>query len=317
MSKSPSLRVSASDSGSIPQVDAYRIGQRIATIGLFVNAVLATVKIGAGSVAHSTALTADGFETASDILSSFIIMGGMAIARRPADERFPYGYGRAESLAGKTVATVLLVFAALLGARSIEALVHPPPAPPAWALWPLAASIIAKTWMTIHKRRTGKRIGSSALLADAANDLVDILSAFVAAAGIAAAALSSAHFMRADPLGGLGVSLIILYIGLRIFRDTSTELMDVMPAPELVSKVRETAREVRGVLAVEKCFGRKSGVQYFFDLHIEVDPSMPVRDAHELGHVVQNHILEARPFVKSVLVHIEPFNGNDNPGAEL
>lgn len=285
---------------------SYNAGKRIALLSAGVSAFLAIIKITGGILAHSTALVADGFESASDILTSMIVIGGMTIAQKPPDERFPYGYGRAESLAGKTIATILLVSGALIGYHSIQMLMHPHESLPKWALIPLGLSMIMKGSMAVIKRTTGRRIRSSALEADAANDLMDVLSAIVAATAIGLVLYDPTRFAYADPLGGIGVAAIIFYIGLNVFKTTSSELMDVMPAPDIVNSVRSAAAGIEGVKAVEKCYGRKSGVHYFFDLHVEVDPDMSVHKAHGLSHDVKDAVVASCPFVRDVLVHIEP-----------
>lgn len=285
----------------------YKAGQRLAVMGMVISAGLAFIKVTGGIFTGSTALSADGFESASDVLASAIIWSGMAIARRPADHKFPYGYGRAESLAGKTVGTILLMSAVLLATHSVHRLFGPPVSLPAWILWPLGISFAAKGWLAFSKYRTGKRIRSSALVADSGNDAVDMLSAAVAATAISLNLIDHERFAYADPIGGVGVSVIIFLMGLNIFRRTSEELMDIMPENSVIQQVRESAEAVEGVLAVEKCYGRKSGTQYFFDLHVEVDPQMTVHDAHVVAHKVKDRILEDRDYAKNVLVHIEPF----------
>jgi cation diffusion facilitator family transporter len=292
---------------AIEEVEAYRIGQRVAMWSIAISAGLAAIKVSGGVISGSMALLADGVESASDMVTSAIVLSGMAIARKPADEKFPYGYGRAESLAAKTTATVLLIFAALLGARSIFRFVENPPAPPVWALIPLAISFLVKLFMSGYKRRLGRRLRSSALLADATNDLMDVFSATVASAGILIAVVAPDRLARADAVGGLAVSAIIFYLGIDIFRKTTGELMDIMPEPELLAEVRAAATGVEGVMEIEKCYGRKSGMYYFFDLHVEVDEKMTVREAHDLAHRVQDQIISECKFAKGVLVHVEPY----------
>lgn len=284
----------------------YRMGQSLALAGLITSAGLAFIKLFGGILSHSTSLSADGLESASDVLASAIIWSGMAIARRPADNKFPYGYGRAESLAGKTVGTILLMSAVLLATHSFHRLMGPAIVLPGWILAPLALSFILKGILASAKYRVGKRIRSSALIADSGNDAVDMISALVAAGAITLNLIDHERFAYADAAGGLGVSLIIFIMGLQIFQRTSEELMDVMPDDSLVSMVRDVAIKTKGVLDVEKCYGRKSGTQFFFDLHIEVDPEMSVKHAHEVSHRVKDQILEKCDFVKDVLVHVEP-----------
>lgn len=286
--------------------DRYRLGEQVAVISIAASTALAALKIYTGVLWGSTALTADGFESASDIVASLVVLGGMSKAKRAPDANHPYGYGRAESLAGRTVATILIVFAVLIAIKSVRAMFDPGDAPPLIALAPLAVSFAAKGVLAAWKRRLGQRLGSTSLKADAANDLVDMLSATVAGIGIACAALAPGSLAFADPLGGLAVGAIIFLIGYRIYRETSRELMDAMPDTEFVGCVRRAAMSVPGVRDVEKIAGRKAGMDHFFDLHLWVDPMMPVADAHFLGHQVQDAIMAACPSVRQVLVHVEP-----------
>lgn len=284
----------------------YKQGQRLAVIGMAVSAGLALVKITGGLFTQSTSLSADGVESASDVLASAIIWGGMTIAQRPATDQFPYGFGRAESLAGKTVGTILLMSAVLLATHSTHRLFSPAVNLPAWILVPLGVSFLLKGLLALVKFRTGRKIRSSALIADSGNDAVDTLSAAVAGAAIILNLIDHQRFAYADALGGLAVSFIIFVMGIGIFRRTSQELMDVMPDVSLVNEVRAVAGKTPGVARVEKCLGRKSGTQFFFDLHIEVDPMMTVYDAHEVAHAVKDKLMQKCDFVKDVLVHVEP-----------
>lgn len=289
-------------------LDSYAIGKKAAFIGMIASGLLAFIKISGGLISGSTSLTADGVESASDMLASAIIFGGMSIAQRPPDGKFPYGYGRAENLAAKTTGTILLMSAVLLITHSVHKLFSPAVQLPAWTLLPLALSFIVKLVLAFYKYAIGKKIRSSALKADAANDSVDILSALVAAIAIILNLYDHEKFAYADAFGGLGISVIVFYLGYTIFRETSRELMDSMPKEEIVESVTKSSLEIFGVRAVEKCIGRKSGTYYFFDLHIEVEESMTVRDAHDLGHRVKDHILQNCDYVKDVLVHVEPYN---------
>jgi cation diffusion facilitator family transporter len=295
----------------------YKTGQRIAAVGMGVSAVLSFIKITGGIISGSASLAADGVESGSDVLSSAILYGGMAIARRPADEKFPYGYGRAESIAGKATGTILLMSAVLVATHSTHRLFEPEKTLPSWTLILLGLSFVAKAVLAAVKFTAARRIRSTALKADALNDSADMLSAAVAAVAISLSLWDPQRFAFADAVGGMAVSVIIFIMGLSIFRQTSRELMDEMPDPALVRKVRDSASRVSGVRVVEKCFGRKSGTQFFFDLHIEVDSMMTVLAAHELSHHVKDAILSDCDFVKNVLVHVEPFMAHESSACAL
>jgi divalent metal cation (Fe/Co/Zn/Cd) transporter len=100
--------------------------------------------------------------------------------------------------------------------------------------------------------------------------------------------------------------LIVVSTGLRVFRDTALQLMDTMPDENLMAQIRATASTVPGVLGVEKCFARKTGLRYHVDLHLEVDPEMTVRQSHEIATNVRLRIRQRLNWVADVLVHVEP-----------
>jgi len=286
--------------------DAYRKGRRAAILGMIGSGLLAVLKITAGLMGHSTAVFSDGVESAMDVVTSMVVLGGMTLALRPPDSNHPYGHGRAESIAGKTVSTILIVTGLLLAFNSLFGLTSTSHPPRLYAIATLVISIVVKVWLARYKMSLGTKIESASLQADAWNDRVDVVSALAALAGSGLAAYAPERFLYADRLGGGLVALVILYTGLRVFRDTSLELMDTSPSDELMARVRGVVAQVRGVVRLETCRGRKSGLGYFFDLHIEVDPEMKVRDAHEIAHQIKDRVRSAIPSVLDVLVHVEP-----------
>jgi cation diffusion facilitator family transporter len=176
-------------------------------------------------------------------------------------------------------------------------------------MWPLAVSIVLKAFLSAYKMRTGRRIGSSALIADAWNDTVDILSGCVALVAVALAVAFPATCRRADPIGGVAVGGIIVVLGFRVVRETVLYLMDTMPDTGAMKEIRATALTVPGALDVEKCFARKTGLRYHVDLHLEVDPDLTVRASHSIAEQVRNKVKAELPWVADVLVHVEPHPG--------
>lgn len=285
------------------------LGQRVALISMGVSGVLAAAKLIAGWVAGSMAVFADGIESAGDVLFSGVVLLGLLVASRPPDENHPYGHGRFETLTGLGVAIALALTGMLICWRSLSGLAGPHETPAAWAAWPLAVSIVVKTGLSIFKFRAGRRIGSSALVADAWNDTVDILSGTVAMVALGLTVYDPPRFMTADHWGGFAIGLIVIVLGLRLMRDASLHLMDTMPSDRRMSLIRASALTVPGALAVEKCFARKTGLRYHVDLHLEVDPDLSVRSSHSLAEEVRNRIRDDLPWVADVLVHVEPHEG--------
>jgi cation diffusion facilitator family transporter len=296
-------------------VHKLRLGKRVAIASMIVSGVLAAVKIIVGILAGSTSVVADGLESAGDVIASGVVMFGFIVAARPADEDHPYGHGRYETLTGLTVGFILMFGGIGICIRSLNGVsaVHRPPA--LYGIWPLIASIVAKAVLSTVKFRYGRKIGSAALLADAWNDTVDIVSATAAITALGLTLYDPARFLAADHYGGFGVGLIVIFTGLRVAKDTGTRLTDIMPDAKLMAEIRRVAQTVPGVLAVEKCFARNTGLQYHVELHLEVDPRMTVERSHEIATAVRFKIREELDWVADVLVHVEPHLVADNATA--
>jgi cation diffusion facilitator family transporter len=267
---------------------------------------LAAIKITAGLMGHSAAVVADGLESTGDVFASGIVLLGLTLAAKPADWDHPYGHGRVETVTGLFVGFMLALAGLAISAnawRTIGA-VAPPPAP--FVVWPLIGSALAKSLLSAVKFHYGRKIRSAALLADAWNDSVDILSALAALVAVSFAIVAPHRFSAADHWGALAVGLIVIFTGVRVTRDTTLQLMDTMPDRESMTHVRNAALTVPGVRGVEKCYARKTGLQYHVDLHLEVDPEITVRQSHEIATEVRIVIKETLPWVADVLVHVEP-----------
>ena len=282
------------------------VGRRVAIVSVAASAALAILNVTAGLFSGSTSVVAAGLEFAGDVLASLIVFLGMLMASRPPDDDHPYGHGRFEILAGLLVGLILVLAGVGICAHSLDKVgeVHAPPG--VVAIWALAMSMMVKSVLSWFKFRVGRRIGSAALVADAWNDSVDLLSSMTALAAVGLAIYDPARFLAADHYGGFAVGVIVVATGVRVVRDTSLELTDTMPAAHVLTQIRAIALEVPRVEGVEKCFARKTGFQYHVDLHIEVQPTLTVAESHYIAHKVQERIVQRMPSVANVLIHIEP-----------
>jgi len=272
-----------------------------------VSACLAAAKIAVGMRGHSTAVVSDGFESAGDVLASGLVLLGLVLAARPPDAEHPYGHGRVETLSALAVGMMLVISGSLISARALQSIGETDARPAAFALWPVAASIAIKTLMALNKWRYARKIRSSALIADAWNDSVDVLSGTMAIVGLGLELLNPARFAAADEIGGSLVGLIVIFLGVRVVRDNTMQLIDTMPDAESMDRIREVALSVPGARGIEKCFARKTGLKWHVDLHLEVDPEMSVYESHELATQVRIRVKETLDWVADVLVHVEPY----------
>ncbi len=284
----------------------HRSGKRAAFLGMLASAGLAVWKITAGVYGNSTAAVSDGVESAGDVVTAGVVLFGLIQAGRPPDEDHPYGHGRAETLAALFTGAVLFAAGGLICYHAAQKMYGGGPAPEMIAVWPLATSVMVKTGLWALKGRHGRRMRSEALRADAANDLLDAVSGTVALAGLAAALYDPERFRWLDAAAGFAVGMVVSGLGMRVVRATALSLMDTMPDGAMMDQIRETALRVPGALGIEKCFARRTGLQYHVDLHLEVDPAMTVFASHELAPEVKEAILRDLEWVAGVLVHVEP-----------
>jgi len=287
-------------------VNPERASRAIAVTSMLASAALSVAKITVGLHANSTAVVSDGLESAGDVLASGLALFGLVLAAKPPDSEHPYGHGRVEILSALIVGMMLTASGSLISFRSLQRVQEVQHTPAAYAVWPLVASIVVKSIMSLTKRRYGRKIRSSALLADAWNDTVDILSGSTALIAVAITLYDPAKFVAADHLGGAAVGIIVIFLGVRVVRDTTLQLMDTMPDPTAMDRIRQVGLSVPGALGIEKCYARKTGLQWHVDLHLEVDPAMSVYESHEIATQVRIRIKEELDWVADVLVHVEP-----------
>jgi cation diffusion facilitator family transporter len=285
---------------------SYRTARRISMAGVAASTVLAASNIVVGFLTNSTAVVAAGFEFVGDVFASSIVIVGMRVAARPADDEHPYGHGRFETLSAFVVGVILAVGGVVISTESLQRIGagHAPPGLAAAAA--LVFAIIVRAVMSTVKFRMGRRLHSSALLADAWNDAVDILSAGAALIAVGLATYDPSRFLAADHYGGFLVGIVVVITGLRVVRDASLELVDTMPPSELTAEILAVARTVDGVRGIDKVLARKSGLQYHIDLHIEVDPALTVAASHAIAGHVRSRLRRDLSWVNDVLVHVEP-----------
>ncbi len=284
----------------------YQRSVKVTLLGLAANALLAGVKTVSGVLGHSQALVADGIESFADVVSSLVVWRGVVVAAAPADAEHPYGHGKAEPMAAIAVAALLVGAAFWIGIQAIHEILIPHQPPRPWTLLVLLAVIIAKEALFRHVRAAGQALDSSAVGADAVHHRSDAITSFAALTGILIAVLGGPGYESADDLAALLAGGIIAWNALRLLGPAVNELMDASPDAGLTDRIRLAAAATPGARRIEKCLIRKMGGQYFIDMHVEVDPSMTVLEAHGIAHAVKDRVRGDFPMVADVLIHIEP-----------
>lgn len=286
--------------------DLLRRSMRSTLVGVVVNLLLALGKSSAGILGNSYALIADGIESLTDVMSSVVVYLGLRYAARPADANHPYGHGKAEPMAAAVVAIALMLAAIVIAVESVREIVIPHHAPEPWTLIVLAIIVLIKEILFRYVFRVGEQVSSIAVKTDAWHHRSDAITSALAFVGISVALLGGPGWEPADDWAALGAAGIILFNAWNLLRPALSELGDESPAPEFASEIRRVAAATPGVLALEKCFVRKMGFDYYVDLHVLVDGDISVRQGHDIAHAVKEAIRSEYPQVVDVLVHVEP-----------
>ena len=290
-------------------LDSYEYAKRGAKAGIAAKIGLAVLFGATGLVGCSTALLASAADSLADVFSSVVVLIGLNIASALPDREHPYGHGKAEPVAGKAVAIVLIIVAFSILWKSVTGLLaEEPHGPVAWFAMVVAAfGALANEALYRYQYRIGKEVGSVSLQADAWNHRTDALASIVALVGVGGAYLGGDKWAFLDHAAGGVISLIILYVGVKLFRQTSLELMDTRLPEDQMGDIRSIIENTEGVLAVDLVRARRSGLVVFLDVHIEVNKDLTVEVGHEIASRVRIRVRSEMPEVADVLIHVEPY----------
>lgn len=278
----------------------------MAAVGVLVNSVLVIAKASAGVFGHSYALIADAVESLTDMLGSIIVLMGLRIASAPPDREFPYGKGRAETVAVLLVSAILLGAAGGVAYHAVGQIMHPHPAPAPWTLAVLVVVILIKEVLFRFAFKVGDDVGSSAVKADAWHHRSDAITSAAVFIGICVALIGGPGYEAADDWAALLASGIIAVNGLSLLWPALGDILDKAPDARLVEEIRAVASAIPGVVGTHHCAVRKLGFDHYVDLDVVVDDDMTVQDSHTLAHRVQDAIRSQIPVISKVMVHIEP-----------
>lgn len=289
---------------------------RAAGLGLAVNLLLGIVKLIGGLVGQSFALISDAVNSLGDVVTSLVVLFAMRVAQQPPDDEHPYGHTRAEAIAGSNLALLVIVSALLVGWEAVQRIATPHDLPPVWTLWIAASNVLIKEGLYRYKRSVGLRTGSSALMANAWDHRSDAFCSLAVLIGLGIVRWGGPDWIGADEVAALVVVAAIVWSGAKLFRSSSSELMDSQADEQFVREIRRVAESFPEVRAVETLWVRKSGLEYFADIHIEVDGHLTVDEGHRIGHAVKDRLIGEFAHLRDVLVHLEPYphthrNGSD------
>jgi cation diffusion facilitator family transporter len=274
--------------------------------GMIVNFILAVLKMLLGILGHSQAVVADAVHSLSDMGTDLLVLFGIKIWSSPADRKHPYGHQRIETIASLLISILLASVAFSIGWDAVQRLGEPAIRQPLlFAVLGPAISIVAKELLFRKTRQVGKRIHSSALIANAWHHRSDALGSIPALIAVTAASYDP-KWAFLDALGAVLVAGLILKAAWEIAAPALSELSERGADDEDIQTISQLAESIDGVCSIHRLRSRRLGAGWFVDLHVMVDGSLSVREGHDIATAVQDLLLEQGPSVADVTVHIEP-----------
>jgi len=288
------------------RTESAKAGRSVTLVGALVNAFLILFKFLAGTFGQSQALIADAVHSISDLFTDFVVLLGLRMGRKAPDEKHHFGHARIETLASAIVGLALIATALCLGIKAIWNIYHHTEYHPTWlALVGAGVSIALKEALYHYTIRIGRRIKSSAIVANAWHQRSDALSSVAVLLGVAGARIKpSWHIL--DSLAALLVSFFIVKVGLEILWNTFREFTDTAPQPETLNKITDCIRTVEGVIDMHDLRVRTSGGLYQMETHIVVDGQLTVAEGHRIAKAVEICLAEEIADVARVIVHVDP-----------
>jgi cation diffusion facilitator family transporter len=254
-------------------------------------------------VSGSVALLADTVHNVGDALTALPLGAAFMLSRRPPTDRLTYGYGRTEDLAGLAVLAIILFSAFFAAYVAIQRILHPQT--PGFLMVVAIAGLIGfagNEWVALYRIRSGRRIGSAAMVADGYHARVDGFTSLAVVVGAIGVALG---FDLADPIVGLIIAVVIVRIVWTSGKEILLRVLDGID-PEIVQELRHQAGQVDGVISIAEVRARWLGHEIRAEVNVVVPDGATVAQGHGIAVAVRNRLIERVEHLGDAIIHIDP-----------
>ncbi|MCB6365417.1 cation diffusion facilitator family transporter [Intestinibacillus massiliensis] len=283
-----------------------QIAMRVSLITIVQNMVLSIFKLAAGLLAHSGAMISDAVHSASDVMTTFVVMAGVKLANKASDKEHPFGHERLECVAA-IILSVMLGLTGLAigwtGIGKIRAGGSSLAVPGGLALVAAIVSIIVKEAMYWYTRAAAKKTGSGALMADAWHHRSDALSSVGSFIGILGARMGLPIL---DPIASVVICIFIVKAAVDIFRDAISKMTDRSCDDATIQALRDTVLANEQVLRIDRLNTRIFGDKFYVELEIGTYANLSLSEAHDIAEHVHDAVEQDFPKVKHCMVHVNP-----------
>lgn len=285
-------------------------GKLVGIVGIVANLMLSLAKLILGFLFHSVSLTADGANNLSDMGNSLVTFIGFHLAGKPADRDHPYGHARYEYITGLLVSFLIIVLGVSLLKTAIEDIIFPKETVfHEVAIWVMVAAVLIKLWMYCFYKKIGKKLNSVAILATAKDSLND---SFSTGGVLISFILGKILHLPLDGYVGAIVSILILYSGWELIKDTMSPLLGEAPKEELVTEIKaEILSFHESIIGIHDLMVHEYGAgQLFASVHVEVPASQSILQSHDIVDQIEVHFMKEHGI--QMVIHMDPVE-TDNP----
>lgn len=290
--------------------------RRITLWGAVVNLLLTAGKLVAGALGHSAAMVADGVHSLSDLISDVVVLAFTHISAKGKDRDHSFGHGKFETLATLIISIILVIVGGKLmseGIRSIIDIINGAvlPRPGIIALAAAAVSIAAKEILYHVTLKTGKRVQSPVVIANAWHHRSDALSSIGSLIGIGGAIILGSKWTILDPIVSCAISIAIIIVAFRMAMPSIAELLEASLPEEIENQITATASAVEGVRDLHELKTRRNGISFIIDAHMTVDPDISIVEAHNIATRVEEALRTKFGSETQISIHMEPDGSAD------
>ncbi|MEG2935085.1 MAG: cation diffusion facilitator family transporter [Clostridium sp.] len=277
-------------------------------VGIIVNILLFLIKLSVGLMVNSIAVIADAVNNLSDVGASMVTIFGFKLSSKPADKEHPFGHGRIEYISGLIVAFLVLMVGFEFIRTSIDRIKNPVPVQFAWVPFILLlVSILFKVWLSFFYKTVGNKINSSALKASSVDSLSDVVSSSTVVISLL---ISKFTTLPIDGYIGVIVSLVILYAGYNLIKDTLDPLLGVAPDEELVKDIHKMLLAYEHIDGTHDLMVHNYGPgRIIASIHAEIPEDISVVKAHEVVDRAEKEISAELDI--HLLIHMDPVTTKD------
>ncbi|MGL6221234.1 MAG: cation diffusion facilitator family transporter, partial [Lacrimispora sphenoides] len=286
-----------------------RYGLMASIVGICCNVILFSAKLLVGMLVNSISVMADAFNNLSDAASSIIGFIGVKMAGKPADEDHPFGHGRMEYIAAFIVAFLVIQVGFSFLKTSIGKIIQPEEMTfKAVSVVILLLSVCVKLWMAFFNNTLGKRIQSTVMKATAADSLGDVITT---SATIVSILVYGIWGLNIDGIIGIAVSVIVMWAGVKIAKDTLTPLIGEPIDPKLYVEITEFVESYDGIIGSHDLIVHNYGPsRSMASIHAEVPNDVDIEVSHEIIDTIEREAV--RKFGIFLVIHMDPVETKDS-----